>query len=77
MESGLNEMGFRIYEKYVYEHVSSQQKNSSHGRIIYQSDGNSKTVDHAKVRDHTNSCATRILQFWSSQDIYDSWSKSS
>jgi len=27
MESGLNEMGFRIYEKYVYEHVSAQKKN--------------------------------------------------
>ena len=47
----------------------SQQENISHGRIIYQSDGNSETVDHIEARDPPKSLATTIFQFRSSQDI--------
>ena len=65
--SGLNEMGFRIYEKYVYEHVSAQRKktqqeNTSHGRIIYQSDDNSEIIDHAKGHEQPKSFATTNSQ---------------
>ncbi|WZZ59913.1 hypothetical protein YC2023_060020 [Brassica napus] len=65
--SGLNEMGFRIYEKYVYENVLAQRKkaqlvNTSHERIIYQSDGNTETVDHVKGHDQPKSFATTNSQ---------------
>ncbi|WZZ88308.1 hypothetical protein YC2023_116887 [Brassica napus] len=43
-------------------------------RIIYQSDGNSETVDHTEARDQPKSLATTIFQFRSSQDIHDFWS---
>ncbi|WZZ59914.1 hypothetical protein YC2023_060021 [Brassica napus] len=65
--SGLNEMGFMIYEKYVYKHVSAQRKktqqeNTSHERIIYQSDDNSEIIDHAKGHDQPKSFATTNSQ---------------
>ncbi|KAL0886914.1 hypothetical protein Bca101_010897 [Brassica carinata] len=52
----------------------AQQENTSHGRIIYQSDGNAETVDHAKRHDQPKSFTTTVFQFRSSQDIYDFWS---
>ncbi|KAL0682523.1 hypothetical protein Bca4012_049370 [Brassica carinata] len=52
----------------------AQQENTSHGRIIYQFDGNSEIVDHTEARDQPKSLATTIFQFRSSQDIYDFWS---
>ena len=72
--SGLNDMGFRIYQKYLYEHVSAlkkkaQQENTSHWRIIYQSDGNLETVDHAKGHDQPKSFVITNFQirskYWS------------
>ncbi|WZZ91710.1 hypothetical protein YC2023_120289 [Brassica napus] len=48
-----------------------QQEIISDGHIIYQSDGNSETVDHVEARDQPKSFRTTILQFRSSQDIYD------
>ncbi|KAL0824625.1 hypothetical protein Bca101_048302 [Brassica carinata] len=47
----------------------AQQEIISDGRIIYQSDSNSETVDHREARDQPKSLMTTILQFWSSQDI--------
>ncbi|CAG7901105.1 unnamed protein product [Brassica rapa] len=38
-----------------------QQEIISNGRIIYQSDGNSETVDHTEARDQTKSLATTIF----------------
>ena len=52
----------------------AKQENTSHGRIIYQFDDNSETVDHTEARDQPKSLATTIFQFRSSQDIYDFWS---
>uniref|UniRef100_A0A0D3BGX6 Uncharacterized protein n=1 Tax=Brassica oleracea var. oleracea TaxID=109376 RepID=A0A0D3BGX6_BRAOL len=52
----------------------AQQEIISDGRIIYQSDGNSETVDHEEAQDQPKSVATTIFQFRSSQDIYDFWS---
>ena len=65
-----------VYWKCVYEHVSAQRKkgptrNYKWWLIIYQSDGNSETVDHAEARDQPKSFTTTIFQFQSSQDIYD------
>ena len=47
----------------------TQQEIISDGRIIYQSDGNSETVDHVEGRDQPKSVTTAILQFRSIQDI--------
>ncbi|KAG5375944.1 hypothetical protein IGI04_040540 [Brassica rapa subsp. trilocularis] len=49
----------------------AQQKIISDNRIIYQSGGNSESVDHVEARDQPKSFTTTILQFWSSRDIYD------
>ena len=49
----------------------AQQEIISDGHIIYQSDGNSETVDHVEARDQPKSLTSTILQFRSSQDIYD------
>ncbi|KAL0749735.1 hypothetical protein Bca101_031738 [Brassica carinata] len=43
----------------------------SDGCILYQSDGSSETIDHVEARDQPNCYTTTILQFRSSQDIYD------
>ena len=60
-----------VMNMYPPKERKAQQKIISDGRIIYQSDGNSETVDHVKARDQTKSLTTTILQFRSSQDIYD------
>ena len=71
-----NEMGLK-YTENVFMNMfqpkerRAQQENTSHGRIIYQSDSNSETVDRVEARDQPKSFTTTILQFWSSQDIYD------
>ncbi|WZZ78824.1 LOW QUALITY PROTEIN: hypothetical protein YC2023_099396 [Brassica napus] len=76
---GSNEMGLK-YTENVFMNMfhpkerRAEQENTSHGRIIYQSDGNSETVDHTEPQDHPKSLATTIFQFRSSQDIYDFWS---
>ena len=49
----------------------AQQEIISDGRIIYQSDGNSETVDHVEAWDQPESFTTTILQFRSSKVIYD------
>ena len=59
---------------YLPKERKAQQEIISDGSIIYQSDGNSETVDHVEARDQPKSLATTIFQFRSSQDIYDFWS---
>ncbi|KAL0751964.1 hypothetical protein Bca101_033969 [Brassica carinata] len=49
-----------------------QQEIISDGHIIYQSDGNSETVDHVEARDQPKSFRTTILQFRST--IQSLWS---
>ena len=72
----LNEMGLK-YIANVFMNMfqpkerKTQQEIISDGRIIYQSDGNSETVDHVEARDQPKSFTTTIFQFRSSQDIYD------
>ncbi|KAL0853705.1 hypothetical protein Bca101_058857 [Brassica carinata] len=67
-------MGLTIYENvfmnmFQPKERRTQQENISHGRIIYQSDGNAETVDHAKRHDQPKSFTTTVFQFRSSQDI--------
>ncbi|KAF3549867.1 hypothetical protein DY000_02006934 [Brassica cretica] len=40
-------------------------RNTSHDRIIYQSDGNSEIVNHAKGRNQSKSSTTKIFNIWS------------
>ncbi|KAL0705640.1 hypothetical protein Bca4012_072065 [Brassica carinata] len=72
----LNEMGLKyianvFINMYLTKERKVQQEIISDGRIIYQSDGNSETVDHVEARDQPKSLTSTILQFRSSQDIYD------
>ena len=72
----LNEMGLKyianvFINMYPPKERKAQQEIISDGRIIYQSDGNSETVDHVEARDQPKSFTTTIFQFRSSQDIYD------
>ena len=72
----LNEIGLKyianvFINMFQPKERKAQQENISNGRIIYQSGGNSKTVDHAEARDQPKSHSFQILQFRSSQDIYD------
>ncbi|WZZ61211.1 hypothetical protein YC2023_061318 [Brassica napus] len=74
-----NEMGLKYTENvflnmFQLKEKRAQQENISHGQIIYQSDGNSETVDHTEARDQPKNLATTIFQFRSSQDISDFWS---
>ena len=43
----------------------AQQENTSHGRTLYKSDGNSKTVDNAEVCGQPKSLASRTFKIWS------------
>ena len=72
----LNEMGLKyianvFINMYPPKERKAQQEIISDGHIIYQSDGNSETVDHVEARDQPKSLTSTILQFRSSQDIYD------
>ena len=72
----LNEMGLK-YIANVFMNMfqpkerKTQQEFISDGRILYQFDGHSETIDHVEARDQPKSYTTTILQFRSSQDIYD------
>ena len=72
----LNEMGLKYIEHmfmnmFQPKERKAQQKIISDNRIIYQSGGNSESVDHVEARDQPKSFTTTIFQFWSSRDFYD------
>ena len=75
----LNEISLTIYENMFMDMIQpkerkAQEENTSYGRIIYQSDGNSKTVDHAKGSDQTKSFATTNSQIRSKVLVVGLWS---
>ncbi|CAF1748944.1 hypothetical protein Bca4012_044048 [Brassica carinata] len=61
-------MDLTIYENMFMDMLQpkerkAQQENTSNGRIIYQYDGNSKTVDHAEARDHRRVFCSKLSKF--------------
>ena len=70
----LNEMGLE-YIANVFMNMfqpkerKAQQEIISDVRIIFESDGNSESVNHVEARDQPKSFTATILQFRSSQNI--------
>ena len=48
----------------------AHQENTSHGRIIYQSDGNSEICNHAKGRNQSKSSATKTFNIRSTVLVF-------
>ncbi|KAL0796168.1 hypothetical protein Bca101_067545 [Brassica carinata] len=72
-------MGLTIYENMFMKILQpkerkAQQENTRYGRIIYQSGGNSETVDHAKGHDQPKSFATTNSQIRLIVLVFGLWS---